>query len=109
MAVLTMGTTAQTTLKAMKFAFASSSATFMADLATLEALIQDDLTPGSGFTSPAWGSRVGALQPGSTQLFIPNRGVLTILPGDFIAVDTQTGFPILVSAAAAAAAGWVHT
>jgi hypothetical protein len=30
------------------------------------------------------------------QLFVPNRGILKVLPGDRIAVD-NTGFPILVS------------
>lgn len=102
-----MGTAATTTLTAMKFAY-TNTGTFTADMATLEALIKDDQTPGSGLPSPTWGSRVGAIAAGQSQLFIPNRGVLMVLPGDFIAVDTQTGFPILVSAAAAAAAGWVH-
>ncbi len=105
MALLTMGTTAQTTLSALKFQYTAASA----DMASLEALIKDDQNPGKGSPAPFWGSAFGAIGPGSGQLFIPNRGVLLVLPGDFIAVDTQTGFPYLISAAAGAAAGWVHT
>ena len=39
-------------------------------------------------------------------LTIPNRGILQVKPGDVIATDTQTGWPILISAAAAAGGGW---
>ena len=104
MSLLTMGTAATTTLKAMKFSFTANPS----DMAALEAYVLDDQTPGSG-TPLGWGSSVGAVNYNSAQLFIPNRGVLTPIPGDFIVVDTQTGFPFLISAAAAAAAGWVHS
>lgn len=42
-------------------------------------------------------------------LTIPNRGILQAKPGDVVAVDTVTGWPILISAAAIAAGGssWV--
>lgn len=39
-------------------------------------------------------------------LYVPNRGQLKILPGDVIAVDPATGFPILVSAQAIAGTNW---
>ena len=44
------------------------------------------------------------------QLVIPKRGILKVLPGDVIAVD-NTGWPILVSAAAIGYAGalWTFT
>jgi len=44
------------------------------------------------------------------QLFIPNRGMLKILPGDVVAVD-NTGFPFLISAASIsyAASQWTLT
>jgi hypothetical protein len=40
-------------------------------------------------------------------LTIPNRGILQVLPGDTIAMDSATGWPILISAAAAAGGQWV--
>jgi hypothetical protein len=42
-------------------------------------------------------------------LYVPNRGVLQAKPGDVIATDPITGWPILISAAAIAAGGssWV--
>jgi hypothetical protein len=44
-------------------------------------------------------------------LTIPNRGVLRLYPGDFIAWDSVTGWPILLSGTALAATGtlWTHT
>lgn len=47
---------------------------------------------------------------GITNITIPNRGTLKCFPGDVIAVDTQTGWPILISkSAAAATTAWTHT
>lgn len=42
-------------------------------------------------------------------LIIPNRGILQAKPGDVVAVDSVTGWPILISSAAIAAGGslWV--
>ena len=43
------------------------------------------------------------------QLFIPgDRGVITLLPGDYVGVDS-TGWPIVVSANAIANGPWTHT
>jgi hypothetical protein len=41
-------------------------------------------------------------------LFLPGRGVLTILPGDVVAVDAQ-GWPILVSGYSIATGGWTFS
>lgn len=43
------------------------------------------------------------------KLFVPNRGSLVILPGDYVAIDSTTGWPILVSARAIAAGPWTHS
>lgn len=43
------------------------------------------------------------------QLYVPNRGVLTLRPNDVVAYDPATGFPILLSSGAAAGASWVHS
>jgi hypothetical protein len=43
-------------------------------------------------------------------LFVPNRGVLRLFPGDVVAIDnlggTNVGWPILVSADAIAHGSW---
>lgn len=76
-----------------------------ADIAIIQANILDDSVP---IATP----RVypGAFVPGTQQLFVPNRGVLVILPGDIVAVDPFTGWPILISQRAAQnSSAWTHT
>ena len=73
------------------------------DFATVDAAILDDINP----IHPIYGPTNGLSVTG--MLFVPNRGVLRMRPGDYVFYDPQTGWPILVSGRAAAAAGWVHT
>ena len=73
------------------------------DFATVDAAILDDINP----IHPIYGPTNGVTPQGL--LFVPNRGVLRMRPGDYVFYDPQTGWPILVSGRAAAAAGWVHT
>jgi hypothetical protein len=42
-------------------------------------------------------------------LYIPNRGRLVCRPGDFVAWDATTGWPILLSGDAAANGPYTHT
>jgi hypothetical protein len=42
-------------------------------------------------------------------LYVPNRGYLTVKPGDFVAFDPTTGWPILISADCAANGAVTHT
>ena len=101
MALRTMGTTAQTTLSAIQFS-QSPNVVLPADMASLKAALKDDLNPSS--QSPNSFFDYNGL------LMIPRRGLVRVFPGDFIAWDAQTGWPILVSAAAAALnPSWVHT
>lgn len=100
MATQTLGTTAQTSLTAKKFLPGYGSGISAADLAAINALIKDDLNVAhplipSSFTIDG-------------QLFVPNRGILKVLPGDWVGVDSQ-GFPILVSANSIANAAWIHS
>lgn len=101
MATITLGTAATTTLTALTFQSGGLSA---ADVATIAAGIKYDQNPGG----PA-----GQVYPGAFSqrgiLYVPARGWLTILPGDIVAFDSATGWPILVSKKAAAGAGWVHS
>lgn len=99
MAVLTLGTTANNSLSAMLFKQGIGSMT-PADVATLNNAIKDDLN----VAHPKW---PGAFSSNGI-LYIPNRGSLKILPGDYVGVDDQ-GWPILVSAYSIANSTWVHS
>jgi hypothetical protein len=81
---------------------ASSSIALPADVATINQAILDDQnrnlpSPGAG----PWGWSTAG------QLYIPNRGVLKVLPGDWVAVDSK-GWPILISAYSVANSLWTH-
>lgn len=102
MATNTIGSTGQTTLTGMVVSGAMADA----DIATLIALLKGD----AGNPSSPIGS--GYLMPGAWShngiLYIPGRGALITQPGDIVAVGTASGWPILVSKAAAASTDWVH-
>ena len=57
------------------------------------------------------GPQTGSISRFGNTLTIPNRGRLRVLPGDYVAYDPVTGFPILVSGAAVAQPGsvWSYT
>jgi hypothetical protein len=97
MATSTLGTNANNTLTSL----INSGAMVAADLAAIANAVKDDLVNGH----PIW---PGAYAQNGL-LFVPNRGVLKVLPGDFVGVDAQ-GWPILVSANSIAnGGGWTHT
>ncbi len=101
MATLTLGSTAQTSLTAL----AMTPAPVAADFAAVSQAIKNDLTTGpQGLGSALVGG--GWIRPGL--LIIPNRGILQVLPGDYVGVDDQ-GWPILVSANSIALSTWVHS
>jgi hypothetical protein len=96
-----MGTAATSTL--LGLCYRASTATVVqtsAMFAQIGALIADDYT--------------GALQNNAFamdgHLYIPRRGVLKILPGDFVCVD-NTGWPVLISPLAQSGSSpqWIHT
>ena len=97
MATKTLGTTAQTTLVAMPFGTDPA----IADIAAITAHILNDQVNGSPIWPGAWAN--------TGLLYVPNRGILQALPGDYVAYDPATGWPILLSKKAAAGASWVHT
>ena len=71
-----------------------------ADLATIANGILVDNTFGNAF--PGAFNFMGILT-------FPQRGSIKVLPGDVVAIDGQTGWPILVSAKAIAGGGWTFT
>lgn len=97
MALLTLGTNATTSLSAQLY----SAAMAVADIATINNGILND----KNVAHPRW---PGAFSQAG-QLFIPNRGVLQVLPGDYVAYDTTTGWPILLSAYAIASGPYTHS
>jgi hypothetical protein len=102
MATNTIGTAATSTLTGLVYSRALSDL----DVATIAAGIKQDLPTGGPPSS------TGAFIPGAFNraglLWVPNRGFLQVLPGDVVAFDATVGWPILVSAGAAASAAWVH-
>jgi hypothetical protein len=113
MATGTVGTNANNTLTALTFLHGMTQA----DLATMAAAILDDRSPAGGSLANAAPS-AKPTWPGAftTQgkLYIPNRGLLEVLPGDVVAIDAN-GWPILLSANAIAGGGapsavtsWTH-
>jgi hypothetical protein len=110
MATRTLGTNATTTLTAVPFP-AAGAATRQSDFAAVRALIKDDFpllwpvgnagtAAGQNATQMAQAAASHALLNNALTLegllFVPNRGVLKVLPGDWIGVDVF-GWPILVS------------
>ncbi len=114
MGTRTLGTAATTTLTAVQYSPAPNLTTD--DWRVIMAGILDDgesSVGGPAITENWRAANTKGPVPGAFHsnglLYIPNRGVLRVIQGDFVAFDTQTGWPILVSAVAAAAAGWVHS
>jgi hypothetical protein len=96
MATSTLGTTANNSLTSLL----TSRAMAAADIAAIANAIKDDLNVAHPIFAGAFSSH--------NLLYVPNRGILTILPGDYVGVDSQ-GWPILVSANSIANAAWTHT
>ncbi len=99
MATITLGTDTTSSLVALPFSRGLNMSD--ADIATIAEHILNDQGNSGAIWPGAW-ARTGFL-------FVPNRGVLKALPGDIVAYDPATGWPILLSAAAAAGEDWVHS
>lgn len=109
MALLTLGTTAQTTLKAIQWnsallATAAGGINSISDLAALNALIKTQKE--RAILPPATFQPIPAINQG---VLYTQRGALRLIEGDFIGVDPVTGDVIVLQAVSAAGASWVHT
>jgi hypothetical protein len=97
-ATVTLGTTANNSLTAIQF----QASVLPADFATIMAGIKDmQVTAGVRPVLPEGLSRFG-------RLVIPNRGIINVLPGDYVAIDGN-GWPILVGKEVIGSSPWVHT
>jgi len=94
MALLASGTNATTSLNALQFEGALSAANIAL---VAEGILDDQIATHPIF--PGAFSQKG-------QLYIPNRGWLQIIPGDWVMFDTTTGWPILLSQRAVASGPW---
>ena len=97
MALGTLGTSTTSSLTSIN---AWTPATSAADVAGIAVLIKDDLN----VAHPIW---PGAFAQNGL-LYVPNRGVLKVLPGDYVSVDAN-GWPVLVSKNSIAGSGWSHS
>ena len=102
MATATIGTNATSSLTAVAF-LPGYGSLLNADVATIALAIKDDLNVAHPKIPGSFNVSEGG------QLFIPNRGVLRVLAGDYVAVDSTTGWPILISKYAAASGPWTHS
>ena len=104
-AIKTLGTTANNSLTALVAALTSVAsgggpAQDATDLAQIANLIKDDLNVAHPRMPTAWSQ--------GNLLYVPNRGILQVLPGDYVGIDSQ-GWPILVSKNSIALAAWTHS
>lgn len=96
MATITVGTATTTSLLGVTFSRGLDMTD--TDVASISEAIKNDLNNTLPFWPGAF-ARTGLL-------YIPNRGILQVLPGDVVAVDQSTGWPVLVSKRAIAGAVW---
>ena len=98
----TLGTTAQTSLTSLQY----NGNMAAADVAAINLAILQDSNPANATVPQNLGTpfqTTGFLQlPGG-------RGTITLLAGDYVAVDPNTGWPIVISANCAANGAIVHT
>lgn len=92
MATVSVGTNANNSLTGLKFLPGYGSGMAAADIATISLGIKNDQINSHPNVPEAFSS--------NGLLYVPNRGVLKMLPGDYVAFDTQSGWPILLSARA---------
>lgn len=104
MATKTAGTTASTSLTALKFLPGYGSGMSAADIAAISLAIKNDQNVSRPLVPESFSA--------NGKLYIPGgRGILTCLPGDYVCVDPVSGWPVLVSALAFSigSAVWNHS
>lgn len=101
MATSASGTTSNTALTyGLEFLPGYGSGMAAADIATINANIKNDQINSHPIMPESFSA--------NGLLYVPNRGILKMLPGDWVMVDPTTGWPILVSKYAIASGPW-HT
>ena len=103
MAIQTLGTSATTSLN-LALVWQSNAAS-QADVADINQAILDDVNPRHPVAQIS--GTGGFIREGN--LFVPNRGVLQLRPGDVVALDSTSGQVILLTAYGLSAGPWVLT
>lgn len=106
MALKTAGTNSTTSLSAFQ---PLVNDVIPADLATLNTQIRLDPVTYNAANQGSTRFRVNEPYNRRGILIIPGRGILQIKSNDYIIWDTTTGWPLLLSADAAANGPWTHT
>ncbi len=99
MATTLLGTDANNSLVSLVW---QSVAVSQADVHAINELILDDQNARHPLAQTAG---VGGFVKEGT-LYVPNRGILTLFPGDVVAVDSTSGQVILLTAYGLAAGPW---
>ena len=103
MALKTFGSNATNSLRAVQF-HPSADVMTDSDLALFNAQIQ----PNYGGAHPNSGKLNNYISR-SGQFFVPQRGWVKVLPGDWLVVDTTTGYPFVLSQNAVASGPYTHS
>jgi len=103
MATKTAGTHATTSLTALPFLPGYNSGMAIADVATINNLIKSQFSNAHGQAGGAYCTPEGVL-------YMPDQqGMIKLNPGDYVAVDSTTGWPIVISKYAIASGPWTHS
>ncbi len=103
MATQLLGTNANNSLTAVVW---TGVATPMADVRAINQLIRDDQQARHALAATS-AAIDGFVREGV--LYVPNRGALTLFPGDIVALDATSGQPILLSGYGRTAGPWTLT
>lgn len=109
MALRTLGTNASTSLTAMLVGTDDINNPTNLALLQLGILTPMPFVNGALVTQPRNKINQPYIQGSYGTLYVPDRGYLKCLPGDYVAFDATTGWPILVSADCAANGAYSHT
>jgi hypothetical protein len=108
MALKTLGTSTTSSLSAVQWNPAPAGMS-SSDLAAFNALVkanylaaQEDTGGRNSGYQPPYASREG-------RIYIPGRGYLQLFPGDWLAVDSTTGWPFVLSQSAVAHGPYTHS
>jgi hypothetical protein len=106
MALKTLGTNATTSLTAF---IVGVNDVINADLASITTAIKQDPPTWNGVRQGTTRQQLNQAYVKNGVLFIPRRGSLVLVNGDYVCWDATTGWPIVVSADAAASGPYTHT
>lgn len=103
MATKTLGTSATTSLVAVPFLPGYNSGMAISDVATINNYIKSQLNVANPQAGGSYFTPEGVL-------YLPDQqGMIKINPGDYVAVDATSGWPIVISKNAIATGPWTHS